>query len=131
MGESMVLLEIELSLRELKVLSHLVIEKVTELQRLQVDKITSKLGGSYRYFQDLILFSAFIKNRISLAPDWKKNHIIELKEKELEWVINFAREKMGELVRTGATNYGEMKIEEFKSFVEKLERQKKEARIVL
>ena len=122
--------EIKLNSKELKALNHLINEKVAELQRLNALEIALRIGGSSSYFQDLITFSTFLRERVNLASPWRKEHIVEIKEKELQWAINFARDKMGQLIRARANYYGQMTIDEFEKLIKKLE-QRKGAKIVL
>jgi coproporphyrinogen III oxidase-like Fe-S oxidoreductase len=126
------LLEIKVTIEQLTVFAHLTTQKVGELERASGFEVALKLGGSKNKLRDLKSLAAYLRNRLKIATPWRNEHIIEIKDRDLNWLLMFLREEFGVLTRAGASNYGSfLKIQELEEFIKYLEKQKKEAKVIL
>lgn len=126
-------LEFGLKREELEVLNHLVAIKRGQLERELESKAALVLGGSSCRLKDLEFLQNYLWDRLKLSEENKKGAVqlkVQLKKKEIKWIIIFAREELGQLIRSNANRYGPLKLGEFENLIKFLEEQIKERRIV-
>ena len=123
---------IKVRIKELEAISHLVTDKLGEIERLPSKEIALRLGGSKQKIRDLENLAVYLRQcekKAQKTDTWAQ--FIELKEEELEWILMFLREELGLLVRGKASYYGILELRELEKLTEYLEEQKEEATVVL